>query len=319
MEYILAAVIALTIVIIVLPWLIKLAHKIEFTDKPSGRKKHRRAIPLIGGVGMFIGFYVCYFIFVKPIANSKEVIVISIASLAIILIGLVDDYYKTKKKEFPIYPRFIVQILAASLVFFAGVEFTGFTNPLNGEMIIFPEIVRYLLTITWIFGVTTVINWCDGMDGLAGGVSIISAITLFIVALAKNEIVPAMMSVILVGSITGFLKFNLYPAKVFMGDSGANFIGFILSIIALDGAYKQATIMSLFAPILALGIPIFDNIFVILKRYKEGKPVYKADRSQMHFRLADEKGMNTNQVVRYICLLSTFLSMLSILIILFRL
>lgn len=319
MKYILAAVIALTIVVIVMPWLIKLAHEIGFTDKPSGRKKHKKEIPLIGGIGIFLGFFICYFTFVRPIAHVKEVIVVAVSSLAIILIGLVDDYYKTKKKEFPIYPRFIVQILAASLVFFAGIEFAGFTNPFTGEMIVLPEIIRYLLTITWIFGVTTVINWCDGMDGLAGGISVISAATLFIVALAKNQIVPAMMSAILAGSIMGFLKYNLFPAKIFMGDSGANFIGFILSIIALDGAYKQATMISLFAPILALGIPIFDNIFVILKRYKEGKPVYKADRSQMHFRLADEKGMNTSQVVRYICLISAFLSILSVLIIIFRL
>ncbi|MDU5650344.1 MAG: MraY family glycosyltransferase, partial [Clostridium perfringens] len=172
----------------------------------------------------------------------------------------------------------------------------------------------YILTITWIFGVTTVINWSDGMDGLAGSISIISAMTMFVVALAKGQFNSAYMSITLVGSILAFLRYNRHPARVFMGDSGANFLGFILAIIALEGAFKQATALSILVPVLALGVPIFDNIFVIFRRFQSGKPVYEADRSQIHYRL-QERGMSVKQIVSYICILSGCLSLVSLLII----
>ena len=162
----------------------------------------------------------------------------------IVVIGLIDDWYKTKGKEFPIFPRLIIQLLSAILVFKAGIVFKGFTNPITGNFIELNQTIQFLLTITWIFGVTTVINWSDGMDGLAGGLSLISAITFFLAAIILNQAESALISIILVGAILGFLYYNKYPAKVFMGDSGANFLGFILSITALDGAFKQATVMS---------------------------------------------------------------------------
>lgn len=141
---------------------------------------------------------------------------------------------------------------------------------------------------------------------------------MFIIALIKGENVSASIAIALVGMTLGFLIFNKYPAKVFMGDSGANFLGFILAIIALEGAFKQTTTLSILIPILILGIPIFDNIFVILKRIKRKKPIYKADRSQVHYRLL-EKGLSINQTVTYLCVLSIFLSLISILIFLFKL
>ena len=173
------------------------------------------------------------------------------------------------------------------------------------------------MTITWIFGVTTVINWTDGMDGLAGGLSLISAITFFFAAIILGQPPSALVSIILAGAILGFLYYNKYPAKVFMGDSGANFLGFILSITALEGAFKQATVLSLFIPILALAVPIFDNLFVIFKRFSEGKPVYQADRSQIHFRL-EEKGFSTVQIINYIMVISFTFSAISIVLLLLR-
>ena len=124
-----------------------------------------------------------------------------------------------------------------------------------------------------------------------------------------------LFSLMTAGSVLAFLFYNRYPAKIFMGDSGANFLGFILSIIALDGAFKAATILSLLIPILALAVPIFDNIFVIFKRFSEGKPVYQADRSQLHYRL-EAKGMNTKQVVTFISIISLTFSIISIVMLL---
>jgi len=240
-----------------------------------------------------------------------------VAATMIVLIGLIDDWYKTKGKEFPIFPRLVIQLLSAILVFNAGFVFKGFTNPITGNFTELNQTIQFGLTITWIFGVTTVINWSDGMDGLAGGLSLISAITFFLAAIILNQSESALVSIILTGAILGFLYYNKYPAKVFMGDSGANLLGFILSITALDGAFKQATVMSLFIPILALAVPIFDNLFVIFKRFSEGKPVYQADRSQIHFRL-EEKGFSTVQVINYIMLISFMFSAISIVLLLLK-
>jgi len=315
MNYILAMVVALLISLITMPFLMKLASKIQFTDKPNERKQHKKPTPLCGGIALYIGFFVSYFIFLRD--NLEQHIIIFLASTMIVLIGLIDDWYKTKGKEFPILPRLVVQLLSAALVFKAGIVFERFTNPITGIVIELNPTIQFLLTITWIFGVTTVINWTDGMDGLAGGLSLISAITFFFAAIILGQPPSALVSIILAGAILGFLYYNKYPAKVFMGDSGANFLGFILSITALEGAFKQATVLSLFIPILALAVPIFDNLFVIFKRFSEGKPVYQADRSQIHFRLK-EKGFSTVQIINYIMVISFTFSAISIVLLLLR-
>ncbi|WP_300348051.1 MraY family glycosyltransferase [Clostridium sp.] len=312
-NYYFALNISFIIVCLLMPKFISVANKIGFVDKPNNRKKHKDLTPLNGGIVMYIGFFLTYPFFINYQKKVEDIIVIFLATTLVIIIGIVDDYYKGLGKEFPIYPRVVIQMLAATMVFKIGIVFRGITNPLNGEFILFSYWIQYILTITWIFGITTVINWSDGMDGLAGSLASISAMTMFIVAITKGQINSAYMSITLIGVILAFLMYNIHPAKVFMGDSGANFLGFILSIIALEGAFKQATIISIFVPVLALGVPIFDNIFVVFKRFLAGKPVYEADRSQIHYRLL-EKGMNVKQIVSYICILSGCLSLISLLI-----
>ena len=311
MRYILVAMVSLLVAFVSMPILMKLAIKFEFTDKPSKRKNHKKATPLCGGIALYLGFFVSYLLLVREEIDQQ--VAVFIGATLILLIGLVDDYYKTKNKEFPIFPRLVVQLFAAMLVYKSGIVFTCISNPFTGQFIAFSNWIQIFLTITWIFGVTTVINWTDGMDGLAGGLSFISAMTFFIVGIIADQTVSAYTAIILAGTILGFLYYNKYPAKAFMGDSGANFLGFILSIVALDGTYKQATMMSLFIPILALAVPIFDNLFVVFKRFTEGKPVYQADRSQMHFRL-EEKGFTKPQVVNYIMLISLVFSLLCIIL-----
>lgn len=316
MKYLLATIIAFSIVFILTPILMKLAFKYNFTDKPTKRKMHKGETPLCGGIAMFIGFFASYFIIFYNY-NFDEKYGIFIGALLILIIGVVDDYYKSIGKEFAIIPRLIIQILAAIIVYRSGITFEGFTNPITNEYITLSPIVQFVLTITWIFGVTTVINWSDGMDGLAGGLSFISAMTFAATAIILGQPPSLLFSLITAGVVLAFLFYNKYPAKVFMGDSGANFLGFILSIIALDGAFKGATILSLMIPILALAVPIFDNIFVIFKRFSEGKPIYQADRSQIHYRL-QEKGLNTKQIVAFISIISLTCSGISILLLLIK-
>ncbi|WP_288222019.1 MraY family glycosyltransferase [uncultured Clostridium sp.] len=316
MRYILSFILAFSIVYFITPSIINLSYKYSFTDKPTKRKKHSKETPLCGGLAMFIGFFIVYFL-VNRYSLLTEKVWIFLGATLILGIGLVDDYYKTRGKEFPIYPRLIVQLIAAFIIYNAGIAFRGFTNPFTGEYVLLTKTIQLILTITWIFGVTTVINWSDGMDGLAGGLSFISSLTFAAAAIILKQSESITMSLIISGVTLGFLVYNKYPAKIFMGDSGANFLGFMLSIIALDGAFKQATLMSLFIPILALAIPIFDNLFVIIKRFKDGKPVYQADRSQIHYRL-ESKGFTPKQVVTYINMVSLAFSLISIILLLIK-
>lgn len=308
--------ISFVIVLLLIPPFGKLAFRLDFVDKPRQdveRKIHREPIPLTASYVIFIGFFITYLLVTRDF--SLQTGAIFAGGVLLLVIGTMDDWYKTKGKDFPALPKLIVQVSAAILVYASGITFDGFYNPFSGEYVVLPVLLQFILTILWIFGVTTVINFSDGMDGLAGGLSAISAITLFIVALAKGQSNSAIMAIILVGVTIAYLRYNKPPAKIFMGDAGATFLGFILAVIALDGAFKQATLLSLFIPILALGVPIFDNIFVVVKRFLQGKSIYQADASQAHYRLL-RAGLNHKQVVLFLCLISTCLCLSSIILLL---
>ncbi len=285
----------------------------EKPKEDEERKVHKKPMPYAAGIGIYIGFVVVFLVFLG--CRDLQSIAILVGSFLILAIGTVDDWYKTHDKEFPILPRLAVQIAAAVIIYKSGIVFTGFSNPFNDGMVILPAWLQFLATITWIVGVTTVINFTDGLDGLAGGLVSISAVTLFVVAMAKGQSESALMAITLAGVSVSYLRYNKYPAEILMGDAGATFLGFILSIIALDGAFKQATVLSLFIPILALGVPILDNLFVIFKRIREGKPFYKADASQVHYRLLSS-GLNQRQVVVFLYLVSMCLSLTSIILLL---
>jgi len=316
--YAAAFAISFLIVYLLIPPLRKFGFRIDFVDKPrqnEERKIHREPIPLTASYAIFVGFAIALFIFIKGFTIETGAILIG--SILLLTIGTVDDWYKTRGKDFPALPKFIVQITAAILVYASGITFSGFYNPFNGLFVELPSILAFILTIAWIFGVTTVINFSDGMDGLAGGLSAISGVTLFVVALAKGQSDSAMMAIILVGVTLAYLRYNKPPAKIFMGDAGATFLGFILAVIALDGAFKQATVLSLFIPILALGVPIFDNIWVVIKRILHKKPIYQADATQAHYRLL-RTGLSPKQVVLFLCLISGCLSLSSIILLLLQ-
>ncbi|MGZ0050567.1 MraY family glycosyltransferase [Brevibacillus gelatini] len=314
--YAISFLLSFAIVMVLIPPLAKLAFRLDFVDKPRKdveRKIHREPIPLTASYAIFIGFAASFLLFSKE--SPGQTIAVLIGSLLLITIGTIDDWYKTQGKDFSALPKMIVQISAAVIVYLSGISFSGFYNPLSGEYILLPEWLQFILTILWIFGVTTVINFSDGMDGLAGGLTAISAGTLFVVALVKGQTTSAIMAISLIGVALAYLRYNKPPAKIFMGDAGATFLGFILAVIALDGAFKQATVLSLFIPILALGVPIFDNLFVVAKRFVQGKPIYQADASQVHYRLL-RTGLNPKQVVAFLCLISMCFSLTSIILLL---
>ncbi|SEU00926.1 MraY family glycosyltransferase [Paenibacillus sp. NFR01] len=316
--YVLSFLLSFFIVNALIPPLAKLAFRLDFVDRPRKdveRKIHREPIPLTASYAIFIGFFITYLVTARDF--SLETLALFVGGVLLLTIGTIDDWYKTKGKDFPALPKFLVQITAAVLVYLSGNAFTGFYNPFSGEYLVLPVVLQFLLTIIWIFGVTTVINFSDGMDGLAGGLTAISAATLFVVALAKGQSASALMAITLVGVTLAYLRYNKPPAKIFMGDAGATFLGFMLAVIALDGAFKQATVLSLFIPILALGVPIFDNLFVVIKRFMQRKPIYQADATQVHYRLL-KAGLTQKQVVAVLYLVSVCLSLSSIILLLIQ-
>lgn len=305
-------------VAVLIPAFMKLAIRIDFVDKPvpdSERKVHREPIPMLASIPMFLVFLAVWFAVGHP--AGREPLFIAVGGLLILGIGTVDDWYKTHRREFPALPKFLVQMAAAAIAYFGGIVFTGFQNPFTHSYVTLPGVLQFLLTVVWIFGVTTVINFTDGLDGLAGGLSAISGGTLFVVALAMKQGASAIMAITLVGVTLGYLRFNRHPARVFMGDAGATFLGYMLGIIAIDGAFKGATLLSLFIPLLALGVPIFDNLYVVFRRFREGKPVYQADATQIHYRLRS-KGMNTPQTVSYIWLVNLCSCLVAIILLLLQ-
>lgn len=316
MKYAVAFALAFICVYCLIPPLRKFALSIGFVDMPTERKIHKEPVPHLASIGIFIGFMASFLLFSDGMTRRNTGFITG--AVLVLAIGIVDDWYKTHGKDFPALPKAVVQVAAAIVAYFSGFVFTGFTNPFNhGRYVMLPVWLQFLLTVTWIFGVITVINFSDGLDGLAGSLSTISATTLFIVALAKGQTKSALMSVILVGVAVAYLKYNKPPAKIFMGDAGAGFMGYVLGIIALDGAFKQATVLSLFVPILALGVPIFDNLFVVARRLVNGKPFYKPDRSQVHYRLLSA-GLSPKQVLMFLSLVSVCLSLTSIILLLLK-
>lgn len=313
MIYLAAFISALLVAMLLIPQLKRLAIKIDFVDRPTERKIHKDPVPHLASIGIFFGFMIPYFAFTQKF--DQQALALVMGSVIIIGIGIVDDWFKTKGKDFPALPKLVFQVAAAVIVYQSGVVFYGFTNPISNEYVLLPTVLQFLLTVTWIFGVTTVINFMDGLDGLAGSIAAISGTTLFVVALAMGQSDSAVMAIIIVGAVVGYLKYNKAPAQIYMGDAGATFIGFILAVIALDGAFKQATILSLLIPVFALGVPIFDSIIVVIRRMMKGKPIYLADREQGHYRLLSS-GMSQKQVVAVLSLVNLCLGLFSIIILL---
>jgi len=180
--------------------------------------------------------------------------------------------------------KLLGQILVAGLLVMFGVKISFLTNPFGGEMFSL-SIIGIPLTIFWIVGVTNALNLVDGLDGLAGGLAAIASLTLAVIGWSNDQMLIVVPAVILSASIFGFLKYNFYPAKIFMGDSGSLFLGYMLAGLSVIGLTKGAAVVSVFVPILILGIPIFDTLYAIVRRFINNQPIFEADRGHIHHRL----------------------------------
>ncbi|MFC0272237.1 glycosyltransferase family 4 protein [Metabacillus herbersteinensis] len=266
---------SLITVLIVTPLVIKFAIRIGATDEPNSRKVHHSVMPRLGGLAIFIGVIVGYI--TAELYNEKLTAII-IGSMIIIMTGILDDKYELSAKL-----KLLGQLSAAVIVVASGLTVSIIEIPFVGVYDL--GVLSYPVTILWIIAITNAINLIDGLDGLAAGISTIAITTIAIMAMMNGKMLILTLSLIILGSTLGFLYYNFNPAKIFMGDTGALFLGYSISILSLLGLYKSVTLFSFVVPILILGVPIFDTIFAILRRWINKKPISAPDKGHLHHRL----------------------------------
>ena len=284
---IIAIVTAALIAYFCVPLAIRVALRIGAMDEPNQRKVHQVAMPRVGGIAIFLAFFLSVLIFIPKSAQINGLI---IGAAIIFIAGLLDDVF-----NLPAWVKLIPQLLAASIAVYSGIVVSFVTNPFNGMVNL--GYLSIPITLIWIVGITNAINLIDGLDGLAAGVTAIAGCTMGIVTLLNGQTVAAVMAFILVASTIGFLPYNFYPARTFMGDCGSNLLGFVLGCLAVLGLAKSAAIISLFIPIVILVIPIFDTFFAIVRRIYNKTPIFSPDKDHLHHRLMGMGFSHQNSVL----------------------
>lgn len=270
-------ILALVVALMFTPPIIRLAVKLGVVDKPGPRRVNVKIMPRMGGPAIMMGFMVATMLVHKRIDAWPG---IAAGGLIVFTVGVIDDARGLRAGL-----KLMGHVLAAVIAYKSGVRIEFVTNP-SGGMIHIPQMISFIITVFWIIGITNAVNLIDGLDGLAAGIVCIAAMTFMLVAIHKGQVPSALMAAALAGSSAGFLRWNFYPAKTFMGDSGAYFMGYTVAVIAVIGAFKSTTALTLLIPVLALGVPIFDTSFAIIRRYNKGMPIMTAaDKGHLHHRM----------------------------------
>ena len=271
---ILCALAAAGVVLATTPAAARLARRLGAVDQPSGRRIHVEPTPRLGGLALLAGFLAPVLLFL-PVETGARAIVLG--ALLIALLGAVDDIWGLSP-----FVKLAGQLACAALPVAAGITIDHLTLPFLGVGDLGPA--QYPITLLWFVALVNMINFTDGMDGLAAGVSGLGATTFAIIAASLGRADPAIMAAALAGACAAFLVFNFHPAKIFMGDSGSMLLGFVIAGVAVDGVMKSAAAVAVVVPLIVLAIPILDTSFVVMKRLKYRLPVYGADRSHFHHR-----------------------------------
>jgi UDP-GlcNAc:undecaprenyl-phosphate GlcNAc-1-phosphate transferase len=268
--------VALVIVILLTPAVGGMARLLGVVDRPGeGRRANTRTVPRLGGIALFLGIFVPALAFLDLTRNMRGLL---IGAAVATTVGAIDDF-----RGLLWWEKLGGQIVAASIPVAFGVWIHSFTFPVLGVHEL-PVWIGAPLTVLGIVAIMNMVNFLDGLDGLAAGVCCISAATFTVIALDLGSANVAILAAIVVGATAGFLRHNFYPARIFMGDSGALLLGFLLAGISVQGLLKTASLVSLFLPLAVLAVPIIDTSFVVAKRLKHGLPVYESDRFHLHHR-----------------------------------
>jgi UDP-GlcNAc:undecaprenyl-phosphate/decaprenyl-phosphate GlcNAc-1-phosphate transferase len=298
--YFVTFIIALVISYLTTPLMRKIALRFMVMDKPTSLvKTHRQPTPYMGGLAIYFAFMIAIFLATIFLGLEwKNIWGIVIGGTIIMFLGLIDDI-----SSLPISLRFIVQILSAVVLIIFNINI----------MFISPNYMAILFTILWVVGITNAFNIIDVMDGLSAGVATIASLALLFIALPSEGVYVNFASAALAGAAIGFLRYNfsLKPdkhASIFMGDAGSLFIGFVLAALSMGTSYTTMNNIGLFSPLLILGIPIYDTLFVMLLRYRQGKSIFKGSRDHIALRL-ESLGFNRKKVVLIIYFFSILLSL----------
>jgi UDP-GlcNAc:undecaprenyl-phosphate GlcNAc-1-phosphate transferase len=304
-------VIAFMIAFLVTPLIKKLAIAIGAVDRPEQRKVHSKVMPRMGGLAICIAFLlplttVLYFDIIdisSPVFNDWQILGFIIGGLVIIAVGLIDDKYQLSAKY-----KLLGQIVAASIVVYCGIRVQFFTLP--DQDIFELGWLSIPITLLWIIGVTNALNLIDGLDGLAAGVASIALATISIIGFTMGNIIIAFMALLLLASTLGFLVHNFYPAKIFMGDTGALFLGYNLAVFSILG-FKHVTLVSFIIPIIILAVPIADTFFAIIRRFLSKQAISAPDKNHLHHCLL-KMGYSHRATVLMIYGISVFFSLTAI-------
>ena len=296
----LALLVAAVLAFAVTPLVKRLAQKVGAMDVPTdGRRMHHRPIPRMGGLAIFTAFLVSTLLFAFP-EIDREVRGILLGAVIIVILGVLDDIFTLHAGL-----KFVVQIAAAVVTVLHGCRIEHFMGLQLATWLSYP------VSVIWIVTITNAVNFIDGLDGLAAGVCAISAGAMLVVALLVADFMSAVMLAAIVGACVGFIPYNFNPAKIFMGDTGSTFLGFMLSTISIYGLFKMYAIISFAVPFLVLGLPIFDICFAVVRRVSKGQSPMHADRGHVHHRLID-MGFSQKQAVAIAYMLSAILGMAAV-------
>ena len=285
------------------------ALKVGAIDVPTDeRRMHRQPIPRLGGLAIFIGFLLSVVLFADL---TKQVQGILVGAIIVAALGAVDDLISLKPMA-----KLLGQSVAAVVAISHGVIIHLFTNPniFSGNEFILLEGLALPITFLWIVGVTNAVNLIDGLDGLACGVSAIASLTMFAVALLVAESNVAVLLAALMGACLGFLPYNMNPAKVFMGDTGALLLGYLLATLSVVGMFKFYAVVTFIVPVLALALPLLDTLFAIVRRVLRGQSPFTPDRGHLHHRLVD-LGLNHKQAVALMYAISALLGLCAVVVV----
>ena len=282
------------------------AKKVGAIDVPrDARRMHKVPIPRLGGLAIFLGFLISFLLFGRIDSQTKSIL---LGAVLIVCLGVIDDIHPLK----PLV-KFAGQIVAALIPVCSGVVVRTLMNPFSDSGLIDLGIFAVPLTVVWIVGVTNAVNMIDGLDGLAVGVSTIATITVFTIAVLVSEGYIAVCMAALAGACIGFMPYNMNPAKIFMGDTGSMFLGYILATISIQGLFKFYVGISFAVPFIILGLPIFDTAFAIIRRLLKGQSPMHADRGHVHHRLID-MGFDQKQSVAILYMLSVVLGLAAVML-----
>ena len=294
---------AALIALITTPVVKSLAFRIGAVDVPKdNRRMHKHPIPRMGGLAIFLGFFFSVLIFMKLTTQLRGLL---LGAVIIVVLGIFDDIYALGAKF-----KFLVQIVAALIAVNAGNIITVISNPNIFSSNPYWElgVLAIPFSVIWIAAITNAVNLIDGLDGLACGVSTIMSMTLLVIALVVSEPDVAILMAALAGGCMGFLPYNLNPAKIFMGDTGSTFLGFVLAVVSINGLFKSAALISFAVPFLLLGLPIFDTCYAIFRRISHGQSPLSPDRGHIHHRLID-MGLNQKQAVAVLYIIAAILGL----------